>query len=141
MKRVLITAPLDVENDLKVEPDFETPMMVVEHPEQWLAQTDDGTTIMVDLDWVIGQFGNRYAEDLRESRRGFVDVPVGDSKPSHLQEWPNLLVDGLPENHYRQPKGMPLCLPNALASVLHVLGFQTSAAEISFYGSKTKINN
>ena len=126
---------IELENDLKVEPDFETPMMVVEHPEQWLAQTDDGTTIMVDLDWVIGQFGHTYAEDLRDSRRGFVDVPVGDSKPSHLQEWPNLLVDGLPENHYRQPEGMNLCLPNALASVLHVLGFQTSAAEISFYGA------
>ena len=74
--------------------------MVVEHPEQWLPQTyKDGTTIMVDLDWVIGQFGYLYAEDLRESRQGFVDVPVGDSKPSHLQERPNLLVDGLPENH------------------------------------------
>ena len=127
---------IELENDLKVEPDFETPMMVVEHPEQWLAQTDDGTTIMVDLDWVIGQFGDPYAEDLRESRRGFVDVPVGDSKPSHLQEWPNLLVDGLPEIHYRQPEGMNLCLPNALASVLHVLGFQTSAAEISVHGEK-----
>jgi hypothetical protein len=53
---------IQLENDLKVVPDFETPMMVVEHPEQWLAQTKDGTTeqwlaqtkdgttIMVDLD-------------------------------------------------------------------------------------------
>ena len=31
---------IKLENELKVEPDFETPMMVVEHPEQWLAQTD-----------------------------------------------------------------------------------------------------
>jgi len=73
---------------------------------------------------------------LRDSRWGFVDVPVGDSKPSHLQEWPNLLADGLPVNYYRQPEGMNLCLPNALASVLYVLSFQMLAAEISSYGEK-----
>ena len=45
-------------------------------------------------------------------------------------------MDGFPENHYRQPEGMNLCLPNALASVLHVLGFQMSAAEISLNRQK-----
>jgi len=128
---------IELEDSLKQKRDFEVvPKMIVENPEQWLAQIEGGATIMVQLDWVIAQFGNTYAEDVRASRRAFIDVPVGDNKPSHLNEWPTLIVDGLPENKFRQPEGMNLCLPNALASVLHVLGFDKSAEEINKYGEE-----
>jgi hypothetical protein len=55
--------------------------------------------------------------------RGFVDVPVGDFKPSHLNEHPNLKRVGAQRVHINQTGGKDLCVSKLLASALFAIGF------------------
>ena len=80
------------------------------------------------------QFSDKFADDLMKNDRGFVDVPVGDYKESHLFKYPHLILLEAPKIKYQQKEGMNLCVPNALASVLHVLGFTREAEIIHKYG-------
>ena len=65
---------------------------------------------------------------------GFVDIPVGDFKVSHLEDHPNLRVPDAPLIQFSQIDGQDLCVSKALASVLHVLGFTEEATQIDQYG-------
>ena len=56
-------------------------------------------------------------------RRGFVDIPVGDYKLSHLSEHPNLHVHGAPRVRFSQTDGQDLCVSKSLASALDALAW------------------
>ena len=51
------------------------------------------------------------------------------------------MLQGHLELKYHQSKGMHLCVPNALSSVLYVLGFDEEAAEIHGYGVVANMQN
>jgi hypothetical protein len=75
-----------------------------------------------------------FLEEVKRTRCGFVDIPVGDSKVSYLQEHPNIHVHGLPTVHFVQSDGEDLCVSNLLASILHVLGFTKEAIMVDKMG-------
>ena len=78
-------------------------------------------------EWIKENFGQGFIDDLMRAKCGFHEIPAGDFKESHLSRYPDLLVKGAPKIFYKQENGMNLCVPNALASVLHVLGFKPEA--------------
>ncbi len=65
--------------------------------------------------------------ELSGDLRGFVDVPVGDFKPSHLNEHPNLKRVGA---------GKDLCVSKSLDYALFAIGFEEEAAAIDFFGEE-----
>ncbi len=81
--------------------------------------------------WEVMFHGERK---LKRMRCGFVDIPVGDFKVSHLQEHPNLHVHGSPTVHFMQSDGEDLCVSKLLARVLYVLGFMEEAIMVDKYG-------
>ena len=68
-------------------------------------------------------------------KKGFVDIPVGDVKVSHLSEHPSLHVHGPPRVGFPQTDGQDLCDSESLASALYSLGFQEEAFRIEAYGN------
>jgi hypothetical protein len=103
--------------------------------------TSDGQTFPVCEDWVREQFSDQFVNELKKNYKGFWDVPVGDYKESHLFRYPHLIVRGAPKIKYQQKDEMNLCVPNALASVLHELGFTEEAITIHEYGLKQLLNS
>ena len=57
---------------------------------------NNGKETTLDKSFVKKNFGDTYANELKNSIRGFVDVPVGDFKPSHLHQHPHLVIPGAP---------------------------------------------
>jgi hypothetical protein len=45
---------------------------------------------------VKANFWDAYISELKRVKKGFVDIPVGNFKVSHLSEHPNLHVHGAP---------------------------------------------
>jgi hypothetical protein len=58
---------------------------------------------------------------LMRMKKGFIDIPVGDFKVSHLSEHPSL-------------DEQDLCVSTSLASAVYSLGFQGEAFRIEAYG-------
>ena len=110
------------------------PMKIITTKAQWLGLTEGNKRITLTEEWVRESFGDEFADALMRSVRGFADVPVGDYRESHLARNGHLVVAGAPKVKYHQSEGMHLCVPNALASVLYVLGFDGEAEEIHGYG-------
>ena len=65
---------------------------------------------------------------------GFVDIPVGDFKISHLNQHPELIRQDAPQVHFTQSDGEDLCVSKSLASVLHLIGFTEEAVQLDKYG-------
>ncbi len=82
-------------------------------------------------------FGDAFAHELKSTVRGFVDVPVGDFKPSHLHQHSHLKVPGAPPVRCTQKDGKDLCVSKSLASALFPLGFEKEAEEIVLFGEET----
>jgi hypothetical protein len=61
---------------------------------------------------------------------GWVGVPVGDYKPSHLHEHPNLKVIGAPKVSFNQSDGKDLCASKSLALALYSIGFTKDARTV-----------
>ena len=59
-----------------------------------------------------------FADELMSSKRGFVDIPVGDNKPSFLHNFPHLKVPGSPPVKYCQSDGKNLCGLKLLVSAI-----------------------
>ena len=110
------------------------PVKEISTKEIWHARTDDGKFFSVEEDVLVQKFGAAYVRKVKESRKGFVDIPAGDNKESHVHRFPNLLSAKAPRIRYRQLDGMDLCVPKALASVLYALGFKRSADLINDFG-------
>jgi hypothetical protein len=65
----------------------------------------------------------------------YVDVPVGDYKPSHHHDHPNLQSPGAPDVHFNQTDdGNNLCVLKAHASALYSIGFHKEATAIDSFG-------
>ena len=63
-------------------------------------------------------------------------MPVGDFKPSHLNEHSNLKRVGAPRVHFNQTDGKDLCISKSLASALFAIGFEEEAAAIDSFGKE-----
>ena len=137
-RKKAISSKKRVVRELESEPCIEGGIPKTEYTvaAQWRAMTSDGQTFPVDEDWVREQFTDHFVKELKKNYKGFQDVPVGDYKESHLLRYPHLIVHGAPKIKYQQKDEMNLCVPNALASVLHELGFTEEAITIHEYGLK-----
>ena len=86
-------------------------------------------------DDMVFQFKERFLDEVKRMRSGgFVDIPVGDFKTSHLDEHPNLLVPGAPRVHFVQNDGEDLCVSKSFSSALYAIGFVDEAVGINNYG-------
>jgi hypothetical protein len=90
----------------------------------------------LEEDFVVMAFGEAFVRELKLSGdvRGYVDVPVGDFKPSHLHEHPNLQILGAPDVQFNQTDGKDLCVSKSLASALFSIGFYEEACAIDNFG-------
>ena len=104
--------------------------------EHWIVRFWDGRSLKVSIDdtFVTDNFSVKFLEELRRTRKGFVDIPVGDSKPSFLHQCPNLNVAGAPTIKYVQGSNEDLCISYSLASAFHNLGFVEEAHQIAEFG-------
>ena len=107
--------------------------LVITEP-RWVVKFADKKTMVVGEELIRENFGDRFTDELLSLRRGFVDIPVGDNKPSHLHLYPHLICDNAPVVIFTQSFGRDLCVPKALASVLYQLGFKMEAMKIDSYG-------
>ena len=112
----------------------ELPRKVITTEARWTVKFIDDTTLVVGEEIVRDNFGDYFTDELLSMRRGFVDVPVGDNKPSRLHLYPGLTCDGAPHVYYTQSAGRDLCVPKALASVLYQLRFFEEADLIDSFG-------
>jgi len=91
-------------------------------------------TVKLTTDWIENHFGKRFIEACHRNKGGYVEVPVGDNKPSHLHLFPHLRRENAPKLKYTQDDTTDQCLSKSFASVLHNIGFTRSAKEINNYG-------
>jgi hypothetical protein len=82
----------------------------------------------------VSQFKKGFLDEVKFLRCGFVDIPVGDFKESHLHNHPNLMVPEAPPLHFVQSEGEDLCVSKSLASAIHAIGFEGAADAINHYG-------
>ncbi len=64
---------------------------------KWTGKMENGKDATLEEDFVVMAFGDVFVKELKMLPGGWVDVPVGDCKPSHLHEHPNLKVIGAPK--------------------------------------------
>jgi hypothetical protein len=95
---------------------------------------DDLRPMRTDETFVKANFPDAYISELMRMKKGFVDIPVGDFKVSHLSEHPSLHVHGAPRVRFPPTDGQDLCVSKSLASALFSLGFQGEAFRIEAYG-------
>ena len=95
---------------------------------------DNSKPMRTDETFVRENFREAYINKLKQVKRRFVDIPVGDYKISHLSEHPNLHVHGAPRVRFSQTDGQDLCVSKSLASALDALGFQEEASHIDGFG-------
>ena len=119
-----------------LDDDLDLPKKEVITQPRWVVKFHDNTTMVVGEELVREHFGDAFTTELLSLRRGFVDVPVGDNKPSRLHLHPGLFCPDAPPLIYTQGTGRDLCVPKALASVLYQLGFETEARRIDLYGEQ-----
>ena len=98
--------------------------MIVYSTDNAIARKIEFSFLNLNENFVRKNFGDAFAHELKSSVRGFVDVPVGDFKPSHLHLHPHLEVPGAPLVRYAQKDGKDLCVSKSLASALYPLGFE-----------------
>ena len=77
---------------------------------KWTGKMETGKDTTLEEDFVVMAFGDVFVKELKMSPGGWVDVPVGDYKPSHLHEHPNLKVIGAPRVNFNQSNGKDLCV-------------------------------
>lgn len=112
----------------------DTPRKPITIPARWTGKTMDGKNVTLEEDFVRMSFGDAFANELKKCNRGFVDIPVGDFKASHLDQHPNLKVIGGPIVNYVHSKGKDLCITKSLASAFFALGWHEESAKIDNFG-------
>ena len=121
----------------KEEDDEFLPRKTIIINKKWVGRMNNGKGTNLDETFVRKNFGDAFAHELKSSVRGFVDVPVGDFKPSHLHQHSHLKVPGAPPVRYTQKDGKDLCVSKSLASALFPLGFEKEAEEIDLFLEET----
>jgi hypothetical protein len=96
----------------------------------------DGHTLSLlkNDSFVTQNFSEKFLEELRRTRKAFVDIPVGDHKPSFLFCHPELILTGAPKIQYIQGYNEDLCVSNSLAATFHNLGLIKAASKIAEFG-------
>ena len=99
---------------------------------------DNNQETILEKDFVTMAFDEAFVKELKLSGdlHGFVDVPVGDFKPSHLNKHPNLKRVGAPRVHFNQTDGRDFCVSKLLASALFAIGFKKEAAALDSFGEE-----
>jgi hypothetical protein len=105
-------------------------------PARWTGKMENGKETTLEEDFVVMAFGDVFVKELKMSPGGWVDIPVGDYKPSHLHKHPNLKVIGAPKVHFNQSDGKDLCVSKSLASALYSIGFTKEAVEVDSFGEE-----
>ena len=54
-------------------------------PGKWLGRTSDGNTPTLEEEYVRMTFGDHFTDKLKQSKRGWVDIPVGDLQAVTLE--------------------------------------------------------
>ena len=119
------------------EDDEPLPRKTIFINEKWVGRMNNGKETNLDETFVRKIFGDAFAHELKSTVRGFVDVPIGDFKPSHLHQHSHLKVPGAPPVRYTQKDGKDLCVSKSLASALFALGFEKEAEEIDLLDEET----
>lgn len=114
----------------------EVPRKDVSVPAHWSVVNADGKRVRKDLEFLDNVLPTKFLNELKETRTGFVDIPVGDWKKSSLDQHPDLTVTGAPKVHFVQNEGEDLCVSNSFASALFELGFVNEATKIAEYGKE-----
>ena len=109
-------------------------MVQVAAPGYWEVLFHGETKPMITDEQFVSQFKQRFLDEVKHLRGGFVNIPVGDFKVSHLDEHPNLRVPDAPRVLFVQSEGEDLCVSKSLASALDAIGFVSEAASINQYG-------
>ena len=112
------------------------PRMNVPLSAKWTGKTLSGKTVPLEEAFVRMTFGDIFANELMKMNRGFVDIPVGDYKPSRLTEHPNLKIIGGPTVEFVQSEGKDLCVSKSLASAFYALGWHEQSFKIDEYGKE-----
>ena len=141
---VVVVAVVSSHTEVNTKAHKPTPKKTVVINAHWLGKTAnsdrDRDKVPLEEKWVRDTFGDEFANALMASTKAFMEVPVGDYKKSHLVNHSNLIVPGAPKIKFQQEEGMDVCVPNALASVLFVLGFHEQATQIYEFGLANMIN-
>ena len=114
----------------------EVPRKDITVPAHWSVVNADGKRTKKELEFLDNVLPTKFLNELKETRRGFVDIPVGDWKKSSLDQHPDLKVIGAPKVHFGQNEGEDLCVSNSFASALFELGFVNEATKIAEYGKE-----
>jgi hypothetical protein len=56
--------------------------MAVPLSAKWTRKTLNGKTVPLEEAFVRMAFGDNFANEMKKLNRGFVDIPLGDYKPS-----------------------------------------------------------
>jgi hypothetical protein len=102
----------------------------------WLGKTVKGETVPLDEEFVRTAFGDMFTNEVMGLKRGFVDIPVGDYKPSRLADYPNLFSSDAYPMKFMQQEGKDLCVSKSLASALYAMGWHEVAIEVDAYGEE-----
>ena len=78
------------------------PRMSVPLSAKWTGKTLNGKTVPLEEAFVRMAFGDNFTNELKKLNCGFVDIPVGDYKPSQLTEHPTLKIIGGPTAKFVQ---------------------------------------
>jgi hypothetical protein len=81
-------------------------------------------------------FGDMFTNEVLGLKRGFVDIPVGDYKPSRLAEYPNLFSSEAYPMKFVQQEGKDLCVSKSLASALYAMGWHEVAIKVDGFGEE-----
>ena len=112
------------------------PRMPLPLSAKWTGKTLTGKIVPLEEAFVRMVFGDNFANELMKLNRGFVDIPVGDYKPSRLAEHPNLKIIGGPTVNFVQSEGKDLCVSKSLASAFYALGWHEQSFKIDEYGEE-----
>jgi hypothetical protein len=80
----------------------------------WLGKTVKDETVPLDEEFVRSAFGDMFINEVMSLKRGFVDIPVGDYKPSRLADYPNLFMSEAYPMKFMQQEGKTFACPSPL---------------------------
>ena len=104
--------------------------------ESWIGKTGNGDKVALDEEFVRTAFGDIFCNEKKSLKRGFVDIPVGDYKPSRLMEHPHLCVVGACDIKSRQSEGKDLCVTKSVASAFYAMGWHDQALKLDAFGEE-----
>jgi hypothetical protein len=71
----------------------------------WTGKMENGKDTTLEEDFLVMAFGDAFVKELKMLPGGWVDILVGDYKPSHLHKHPNMKVIGAPKVILNQSDG------------------------------------